>query len=69
MYTESHKVKGAKKLPLNLLDAIRELSKDKTFRHAIGNEFCDAYIKLKNKEWDKYTHHLTQWERDTSLDC
>lgn len=69
MYTESHKAKGAKQLPLNLLDAIRALTKDKTFRQAIGNDFCDAYIKLKNKEWDKYAHHLTQWERDTSLDC
>jgi len=69
MYTESHKAKGAKKLPLNLLDAIRALSKDKPFREAIGGDFCDAYIKLKNNEWDKYTHHLTQWERDTSLDC
>jgi len=69
MYTESHKAKGAKKLPLNLLDAIRAMTKNKTFREAIGNDFCDAYIKLKNNEWDKYSHHLTQWERDTSLDC
>ncbi len=69
MYTESHKAKGAKKLPLNLLDAIRALNKNKTFCQAIGNDFCDAYIKLKNNEWDKYAHHLTQWERETSLDC
>jgi len=69
MYTESHKAKGAKKLPLNLLDAIRALEKDKAFKASMGKEFSNAYIKLKYKEWDKYTHHLTQWERDTSLDC
>jgi len=69
MYTEADKAKGAKKLPLNLLDAIRALQKDKSFRQSMGKDFCSAYIKLKNKEWDKYTHHLTQWERDTTLDC
>ncbi len=69
MYTEAHKAKGAKKLPLNLLDSIRCLQKDKAFQKAMGTDFCDAYIKLKNNEWNKYTHHLTQWERDTTLDC
>jgi len=69
MYTEADKATGAKKLPLNLLDAVRALQKDKAFRKSMGKDFCDAYIKLKNKEWDKYSHHLTQWERDTTLDC
>lgn len=69
MYTEADKAKGAKKLPLNLLDAIRAFDKNKKFKAAIGSEFSDAYVKLKNKEWDKYAHHLTQWERDTTLDC
>jgi glutamine synthetase len=28
-----------------------------------------AYAKLKLQEWDAYSRHLTQWERDTTLDC
>ncbi|MBX2840086.1 MAG: type III glutamate--ammonia ligase [Gammaproteobacteria bacterium] len=69
MYTEAHKAKGAKKLPLNLLDAVRLFGKNKVLRKAMGEEFSDAFIKLKTDDWNKYTHHLTQWERDTTLDC
>ena len=69
MYTQSHKVKNAKQLPLNLLDAMRNFSKNKTIRAALGDEFSDAYIKLKDAEWNNYMRHLTQWERDSTLDC
>src|SRR4029079_6396638 len=40
MYAEGHKVKGAKKLPLNLLDAIRNFEKDKYILDALGAEFA-----------------------------
>ena len=69
MYTESHKARGAKKLPLNMLDAIREFKKDKYLGEVMGKEFTDAYVKLRMREWDQFTHHLTQWERDQTLDC
>ena len=69
MYAEGHKIRGAKKLPLYLIDAIREFSKDRVLRTALGKEFCDAYIKLKTDDWNQYSHHLTQWERDNTLDC
>jgi len=69
MYAEGHKVKGAKKLPLNLLDAIRLTDKSKFVREAMGDELINAYVKLKNDEWNSYTSHLTQWERDHTLDC
>jgi glutamine synthetase len=69
MYAEGHKVKGARKLPLNLLDAIRNFSGDKYLTEALGSEFAQAYVKLKSNEWNTYSRHLTQWERDTTLDC
>ena len=69
MYAEGHKVRGAQKLPLYLIDAIRLFSKNKVLRGALGDEFTDAYIKLKTNEWDDYSRHLTQWERDNTLDC
>ena len=69
MYAEGHKVKGAKKLPLYLIDAIRMFSKNKVLRTAMGDEFCDAYVKLKTNDWNQYSQHLTQWERNTTLDC
>ncbi|MFK7945480.1 MAG: type III glutamate--ammonia ligase, partial [Paracoccaceae bacterium] len=67
MYAEGHKVRGAKKLPLNLLDALRELEKNKALCAAIGPA-AGAFLKLKHTEWNDYTRHLTQWERDNTLD-
>ncbi len=69
MYAEGHKVRGAKKLPFNLLDALRMTDKSKFVREAMGDELIDAYVKLKMDEWQSYMHHLTQWERDHTLDC
>ena len=69
MYTEGHKVKGLKKLPLNLLDAIRLTEKSKSLRQALGGELIDAYCKLKMNQWDDYTNAISDWERENTLDC
>ena len=59
----------ARRLPLNLLDAIRAFEGSSALQAALGAPFCAAYAKLKYQEWDSYMRHLTQWERDTTLDC
>jgi glutamine synthetase type III len=69
MYAEGHTVKGARKLPLNLLDALRNLENNTLLRSEIGEEAMSGYLKLKHNEWNQYCRHLTQWERDTTLDC
>ncbi|HEX3485864.1 MAG TPA: type III glutamate--ammonia ligase, partial [Micropepsaceae bacterium] len=69
MYTHGHTVKNAKKLPLNLLDALRAFEKSAVFKDALGAEFMAAYAKLKYANWNEYARHLTHWERETTLDC
>jgi glutamine synthetase len=69
MYEEGHKVKNAKNLPSNLLDALRQLDGNKVIRAGLGDELIDAYVKLKNKEWNSYTSYLSEWERSNTLDC
>ena len=69
MYTEGHKVKGLKKLPLNLLDAIRATEKNQTLKAQLGAELVESYCKLKREEWDEYTRAISQWEYDHTLDC
>jgi glutamine synthetase type III len=69
MYTQGHTVKGAKKLPLNLLDALRLLEKSSVLRAGLGAAFIDAYLKLRHADWNDYARHLTEWERQTTLDC
>jgi glutamine synthetase len=69
MYTEQHKLRKVRKLPANLLDAIRLLDKSSVARSAFGDEFIDSYVKLKNEEWGRFTRAITPWERDHTLDC
>ena len=69
MYTEQHKLKKLRKLPANLLDAIRLLDNSKVARSAFGDEFIDSYVKLKNEEWQRFMREISPWERDHTLDC
>ncbi len=69
MYTEGHTVKGARKLPLNLLDALRLTDKSEVLRREFGDAFVDSYVRMKTEEWNAFTKHLTEWERHNTLDC
>jgi glutamine synthetase len=69
MYAEGHTIKNAKKLPLNLLDALRNFEQDSYMQEMLGKEVSAGYLKLKHNEWNNYCRYLTQWERDTTLDC
>jgi len=69
MYTEGDKAKNARKLPLNLLDALRALEKSTVFKSALGDQAIASYLKLKHADWNEYCRHLTEWERRTTLDC
>ena len=68
MYAEGHKVRGAPRLPLNLLDALREFNKNKGLKSMLGDEFSAAYLKLKHQEWDAFTAHFSTWEKENTLD-
>lgn len=68
MYQLGHTITDAPKLPLNLLDALRNFEKDAELKQMLGEDFSAAYIKLKTTEWNSYTSHLTEWERDNTLD-
>jgi len=69
MYTEGEKAKNAKKLPLNLLDALRALEKSSVLKTAFGESVIASYLKLRHADWNNYCRHLTDWERQTTLDC
>lgn len=69
MYTEADRASDAKKLPLNLLDALRELDSNTVLRAGLGEETISAFVKLKMADWNDYSRHLTDWERDKTLDC
>ncbi len=70
MYAEGHKAPGdVRRLPMNLLDALRALDRSTVIRRAFGDAVVDSYLKLRHREWDDYMHHLSDWERAQTLDC
>ncbi|HUM07961.1 MAG TPA: type III glutamate--ammonia ligase [Acidocella sp.] len=69
MYTDGHLVTDAKRLPLNLLDALRALEASDTLKASLGESFVKSYTKLKHGEWNEYAAHLSDWERKATLDC
>ena len=68
MYAQGHTVRGAPKLPLNMLDALRAYDKDKGLKEAMGKEFSHAYLKLKMEEWNSFVSHFSSWEKENTLD-
>ncbi len=69
MYEEGHRLKKVKRLPLNMLDAVRLFDKSSVAKAYLGEEFVAAFVKLKLDEWSNYARSLSQWERDNTLDC
>ena len=68
MYAEGHKVRGAPKLPLNMLDALRTFDKDRKLKETLGTEFAAAYLKMKSAEWASFTSHFSTWEKENTID-
>ena len=68
MYAEGHMAKGARLLPLNLLDAIRTFEKDLTLKKSLGEEFSKAFLKLKNAEWTAFMADFSRWEKYNAID-
>jgi glutamine synthetase len=69
MYAEGHSVKDVKKLPLNLLDALRALNRSSILKSSLGEDVVASYIKLRQAEWNEYAGQISEWERRTTLDC
>lgn len=68
MYAEGQSITDAPKLPLNMLDAIREYDKDPELKASMGDEFSKSYIKMKMQEWNSFVTHFSRWEKDNTLD-
>jgi glutamine synthetase len=69
MYALGHAYPNVKRLPLNLLDAIRLFDQGEVLREAFGASFIESYVKLKMVEWQSFMSHPTAWERARTLDC
>jgi len=56
---------GLETLPENLLEAIKEFSKDELMLEVFGEHNFEMFVKAKKAEWHKYIHHcITDWEME-----
>jgi glutamate---methylamine ligase len=69
MYTDPLPASEVRRLPANLLDALRALRGSETLIGALGRPFVDAYAKLKEHEWSEHHAQISAWERAVTLDC
>jgi glutamine synthetase len=58
------KERGIFRAPRTLEEAIDSLSEDTILAQAIGREIWEEFIKVKRTEWDKYSRHVGEWERN-----
>ncbi len=58
-----------KRLPSNLLEALRNLEADEILTPALGQPLVSAYLKLKHQIWKEYSASISTWELENTLDC
>jgi glutamine synthetase len=58
----------AKPLPKTLQEAVFALKEDPFFRKAMGPEFVDYYVFIKNAEIERFQMEVTEWEQAEYFD-
>jgi glutamine synthetase len=51
-----------KPLPADLGEALEAFSADGVLREALGEEFCQAYERLRRRQWLQYRSEVSSWE-------
>jgi len=54
---------------LSITTALRALERSSVLKSGLGEGAISSYLKLKHDDWNAYSRHLTEWERQTTLDC
>ena len=54
-------------LPRSLKEAVDCLEADEVIKQALGSEYADYYIQVKNEEWRQYHNTVSEWESDNYL--
>ena len=61
--------KQVRKLPMSLGAALEKLRQDEVIKAALPGEMYDVYMHYKNDEWERFNHRVTDWDRETYMDC
>jgi len=53
----------ARRLPGSLISAIQLFSTSSFYRKALGDEFVDYLVRVKQAEWNRYHQAISEWEQ------
>src|SRR5210317_548448 len=56
-----------KSMPASLLEALEELKKNSIAKETLGPHIFEKYVESKEKEWDSFRIHVTDWELENYL--
>ena len=68
MNPEERKKYGIKSMPASLGQAIETFSQSELMKKIFGEYVSNNLLRLKEKEWDEFRSHVTDWEIDRYLD-
>jgi glutamine synthetase len=67
MESEEIKERGIEKLPINLYEAIKELSQNEVIKSSLGEHVYKKFVNSALYEWNEYSKYVSQWEIDRYL--
>jgi len=67
--SDSPILKGVKRLPTSLIDAVRLTRASTVLPSILGSDFLENMLKLQEESWIEYLNVLTDWEIKTTIGC
>ena len=62
MTDEERRALNIETLPGTLMEAVEELKKDSFILDVLGGHVAEQYIAAKEREWQEYRAHVSEWE-------
>ena len=67
MDAPTREAKGISSLPGTLKEAVDAMKADELICSTLGEHVISQYVEGKEKEWDAYRTHVSQWEMEQYL--
>ena len=67
MDAEMRRKEGIESMPESLGEAIHHLKGSKLMEQILGKHVYHNYLTVKQKEWDDFRSHVTEWELNRYL--
>ncbi|MCB2094088.1 MAG: glutamine synthetase [Rhodobacteraceae bacterium] len=69
IYAAMAEGKQVKKLPMSLGEALDHLSRSKVVQRGMPGEMYRLYDEYKRDEWARFMSTVTEWDKDTYMEC